>query len=299
MSLCFLVANAQLKVLSNGNVGIGTSAVPNQKVHVMSNNQYQQFGLAVNKAVTDLSYTLGMYGTVDGGSSMTKFVGVRGYAQRETAYSEGRTIGVWGGAGNATDGWNFAVWGELIGTNGGAAIYGTIPGRGEFYVGSAFWAGFFRGNVFMEELVGVKQANPSYEVDVNGTVRAVNYITSSDMSLKKEVAPITNGLNVIKQINGITFKLKSPEELGQKNVMKLDTGEVVVPLNTRLSDENLQKVFSGLSAQELQKILPNLVTKDKDGKLSVSYLELIPYLIEAIKEQQIQIEELKKLVDSK
>jgi hypothetical protein len=48
----------------------------------------------------------------------------------------------------------------------------------------------------------------------------------------------------------------------------------------------------GMIAQELQKVLPELVSQENNG-LSVSYLPLIAILIEAVKEQQKQIDELK------
>jgi ABC-type Fe3+-citrate transport system substrate-binding protein len=50
----------------------------------------------------------------------------------------------------------------------------------------------------------------------------------------------------------------------------------------------------GIIAQEIEKILPQVVTTDKDGYKSVHYTAIIPVLIEAIKEQQKQIEELKQ-----
>ena len=53
----------------------------------------------------------------------------------------------------------------------------------------------------------------------------------------------------------------------------------------------------GVMAQELKEVFPQLVKQDeKTQQLSVNYIGLIPILIESIKEQQKQIEELKLLV---
>jgi hypothetical protein len=52
----------------------------------------------------------------------------------------------------------------------------------------------------------------------------------------------------------------------------------------------------GVIAQEVQKILPQVVTEDKAGMLGVSYGNLAAVFIEAIKEQQAQIEDLKKQI---
>ena len=50
----------------------------------------------------------------------------------------------------------------------------------------------------------------------------------------------------------------------------------------------------GLIAQDVEKVLPELVNTDSEGFKSVDYTKLGPVLIEAIKEQQQQIDQLKK-----
>ena len=62
--------------------------------------------------------------------------------------------------------------------------------------------------------------------------------------------------------------------------------------------ERFKKHKIGLLAQDVQKAFPELVktTNDSDKTLSVNYQGLIPVLINAIKEQQKQIDELKKLI---
>jgi uncharacterized protein YqjF (DUF2071 family) len=65
-------------------------------------------------------------------------------------------------------------------------------------------------------------------------------------------------------------------------------------------DASLQ---TGLLAQEVERVMPELVKTDDKGMKSVNYIGLIPYMLEAAKEQQAvitaqqkQIEELKRLV---
>jgi hypothetical protein len=54
----------------------------------------------------------------------------------------------------------------------------------------------------------------------------------------------------------------------------------------------------GLIAQDLEQVYPELVSTDQDGYKSVQYSHLVPVLIEAIKEQQKQIEGLKKQAEN-
>ena len=101
--------------------------------------------------------------------------------------------------------------------------------------------------------------NPS-----SGTITVVDLNTTSDIKYKENVEPIESAINIIKNVDGITFNWK---ETGSKSY--------------------------GVVAQELEKVLPELVHNTERG-LSVSYLPLIAILIEAVKEQQKQIDELKK-----
>ena len=84
---------------------------------------------------------------------------------------------------------------------------------------------------------------------------------------------------------------------------------------SKLLGENPNKIHSGLIAQEVQKILPEVVTiapfdldgfddlgnpisKSGENYLTIKYERVVPLLIEAIKEQQTQIEELKQLINN-
>ena len=50
----------------------------------------------------------------------------------------------------------------------------------------------------------------------------------------------------------------------------------------------------GFSAQEVEKLFPEIVVTDATGYKSVDYGRITPILVEAVKEQQQQIDELKK-----
>ncbi len=96
---------------------------------------------------------------------------------------------------------------------------------------------------------------------------------NSDERLKKNISPLKNSLNKVMQLNGYTYQWK-------------DTA--------RGNDEQI-----GFLAQEVEKQFPQLVMTDDNGKKSVAYGNMVPVLLQAIKEQQQQIDELKKLVEAK
>ena len=207
------------------------------------------------------------------------------------------SFGVFGLAGNATTGYNYGVFGQILGTNNGAAIFASTPGYAETSVNGIF-AGYFRGKVYIEDKVGIKSTSPSYDLDVNGTIRCVSLTQTSDLGIKKDVRNLEKGsLGNVAHLNGVKYKLKTPEELGinDKTVLASDTGSISLSVNV-LSPELYNKEFTGFIAQDVQKVFPDLVSADKDGLLSINYVGLIPVLVEAIKEQQAQIDELKSMI---
>jgi hypothetical protein len=99
-------------------------------------------------------------------------------------------------------------------------------------------------------------------------------LPSSDQTLKKNITPITSALSKVLQLNGVEFDFISGVNCGY-----------------------LRKHQIGLIAQDVNKVIPEVVGKNPDGTLGVSYQHLVAVLIEAIKEQQKEIEKLKKIVN--
>lgn len=105
----------------------------------------------------------------------------------------------------------------------------------------------------------------------DGTFTAVgDVIAYSDARVKTNVATITDPLDKVTRMRGVTY-------------------------NRTDSTDTSEKV--GVIAQEIQQVLPQVVTKDNEGMLGVSYGNLAGVFIEAIKEQQRQIEDLKKQIE--
>lgn len=99
-----------------------------------------------------------------------------------------------------------------------------------------------------------------------------NFVASGDVSafsderIKSDIQVITDALNKLQQVRGVTF-------------LRTDTGDT--------------KRQTGVIAQELQTVLPEAVSTDERGYLSVAYGNVIGLLIEAIKELKAEVDELK------
>jgi len=141
--------------------------------------------------------------------------------------------------------------------------------------------------------VGIGTSGSSvYKLDVAGYSRSYGWYTISDKNLKNNIKPLNNSLNKILNINGVSFdyefeidKYSTLSEVNNDEI-KSNTinGDSVISFN-RVNHR-------GFIAQNIKDVMPNAVIEDDNGYLNVNYNEIIPLLVEAIKEQQKQIEAL-------
>ena len=94
---------------------------------------------------------------------------------------------------------------------------------------------------------------------------------ASDARLKKNITTLSGSLDKINQLRGVTYNW-----IDQKK-------------------DSTQQI--GFIAQEVEKVFPQLVKTDEKGMKSVAYANMVPVLLEAIKDQQQQIDELKKAIE--
>jgi hypothetical protein len=113
--------------------------------------------------------------------------------------------------------------------------------------------------------------NTTYKLYVNGSAYASSWNTPSDRRLKRNIHTLHYGLKEIMSLQPVSYNWIDP----------------AASKETQL----------GLVAQDLRKTIPEAVNGDEQKEtLSVNYTDLIPVLINAVKEQQQQIDELKKKV---
>ena len=123
------------------------------------------------------------------------------------------------------------------------------------------------GGAYVSGSVGIGTTNPTQSLDVSGNILASGTVTaSSDKRLKTNIKTIDNALEKVEKLRGVEFDRK-------------ETGEHQI----------------GVIAQEVEKIIPEVVYGDETK--SVAYGNLTALLIEAIKEQQKQINELKEEIN--
>ena len=115
---------------------------------------------------------------------------------------------------------------------------------------------------------GVISNTQLYFQPSTGTLNSVDFNSFSDIRKKKNIVRVENPIEIISKLNGVKF--------------------------TWIESN---KPSLGLIAQEVEKILPQLVN-DSEGVKTLNYNGIIAVLVESIKEQQNEINRLKQLIES-
>lgn len=229
-----------------------------------------------------------------------------GAGSEESYFSENTFLGSYSGRNNATGAQNVYL--------GYAAGYSNTSGNGNIFIGSnaGYWetgsdklyisnssteTPLVYGDFATSEFkisgnaginysgtggYGLIVANPEdqiyyYAVAAIGDYYAEGgYYQASDKAFKKNIRSVDNAVSKVQQLNGVYFDY---------DLIKSGSG-------------NNEKPSVGIIAQEVEEVFPELVKENKEGLKGVNYSGLIPVLIEAIKEQQLQIEAQQREIDA-
>jgi hypothetical protein len=154
------------------------------------------------------------------------------------------------------------TWGTIFGSNTTGNPLNVLAGTGHDLVLGANNTEYMRilssnGNV------GIMTTTPAYPMDVNGAAKATSWSGCSDIRWKKDITPIPDSLDKVQKLHGVTFLWRT-DEFPERNFEK---GRQL-----------------GMIAQDVEEILPEVVTTDNQGYKSVEYGKISALLIEAVKE---------------
>jgi hypothetical protein len=264
---------SRMTFLSNGSVGIGTST-PADKLSVYSGSSSTYAGIQIGRT------------------------------------SEDGTLGVAAGAGDYA---SFAVTGDvtlrgitnnlnLTGKNG--ISFGTGTPASMFKVVSISSNGSLTfnvkssgANILIDNsgFYGTPAIYPSINNNINlgKSGYALNNIYTygiqnlSDARQKENIKDIKNALGLVLQLKGVQYDLK--KEFVFSSSVKYDS-------KSTIAIDNNRKNLYGFLAQDVKKVLNSIVLHDDSTDIySMDYTKIIPVLVEAIKEQQSQIDSLKSI----
>ncbi|MEI6755289.1 MAG: tail fiber domain-containing protein, partial [Paludibacter sp.] len=203
------------------------------------------------------------------GSLSTGYTGYGDLNMGSSGYTSNGTI--WGK-------WAFEIWGENLNiwkpwpspNNGQQNYYMFLTPSGAIGVGKV-----------PTHLTGTC-------LDVNGIVYSYGSALTSDERLKTDIKPLTDKLDKLYQLNGKAYKKHALDDEIVLPDIKDEKGNVIKKYE-KSKNKTPETTEFGFLAQELMAVYPELVSKDTLGYYYVNYIGLIPVLVEALKEQKIQI----------
>jgi hypothetical protein len=275
-----LAADGDLRV--NGNVGVGTapSPYPDVKLQVLGktwlgNNVATGGNYSTSVGDSNTNYV------PSGGNWNYTFL-LNGLNTSSIGFHDaGHSVGSIRYTGNlftfgGNDGWgnaNSYFPGNVgVGTSTPGANL-EINGSGGNTLRFRLWGSTNYWDLFSNTDNGGPELDDTFVFRYNGNVVAkvltngTWYGPLSDLSLKENITLLDNPVEKIKMINGINFNYKNQDLFPGRQV--------------------------GVIADEVEKVVPEAVITNEDGNKMISYGSLIPLLIEAVKEQQKEIEALK------
>jgi hypothetical protein len=271
-------ANTRMVIDGDGSVGIGTTNTTTGKVSVNAGT-----GLSL-PSTTALYLTGGNNGVLqlniqntgegDGSSVSSDIVATASNGNDSTNYIN---MGINGGN-NVNDGsllsgpnkaYFYANSKDMYIGNGGqgfSLLFFTNSGQ----AGELTANGTVRMTINSTGQVSIGgAASGAHKLTVSGSLIATNIFTNSDRRLKTNIQPLNYGLKEILQLRPVTYNW-------------IDTTQT-------------RQLQLGLIAQETKAVIPEMVAGDESKEtLGIDYSMMVPVLINGIKEQQQQIEDLKK-----
>lgn len=285
--------NEQVRISENGNVGIGTASFDgtNPEKLLVQAGATTSFNVISGKGTIDNYLQLNIQNQSNTGNASSDVVATAANGNESVNYVD---MGINSGAYTSTSA-------PILGAGNTAYLYSTgkdfvigngSGGRNLIFFTNSFASSDEKMRITSTGNVGIGTSSPADKLSVAGVVApsadnswslgkstarwtavyaANGTIQTSDARLKTNIRPLGYGLREVMKLNPVRYNWRDPSMPGEK---------------------------IGLIAQDVRKVVPEVVVGDESKEhLGMNYAELVPVLINAIKEQQQEIDEIKNRID--
>lgn len=158
--------------------------------------------------------------------------------------------------------------------------------------------------------------NSNFVFNTNLRVNGVNI--TSDARMKDNIQPIENPIDILSKVDGVSYTYRLSEIKNNRESKEnafSETSETTTIVDAALTekelrDEQIKKEIEerekaeanrkriGFMAQDIQKVLPELVQTDEKGIMSIDYIGFIPLIVESLKQMQQTIQDQQKEIET-
>jgi endosialidase-like protein len=280
-----------MRIKGNGNVGIGTKT-PVTKLDIMQNPR-----LNVEKSPTAVKglYITGDFGVASDGvefrhSNQTQGIGFGFNSIYATGSNENQHLNLMPRGKGGYVGVGTTVPEDLLDVKGNVRV------RGNLYVYGALNYYWVHGTA------GWRNLQQGY----GETAKSLMSSAPSDLRLKRDLQSIQSAMGKIRNLRGVTYRWNSEalRYLTKDIESNISAGPgATLEENQKLWQAERDKQYKefadiqvGVVAQDVEAVLPEAVTTDEAGYKQVKYYNLIPLLIEALKEEDVSSREQAKMI---
>lgn len=135
----------------------------------------------------------------------------------------------------------------------------------------------------------------------NGTIKSAGRLYGGSSNPSNTTRLNYDGHLFVSELTSIGDVTANSDKRLKKNIKRIDNALAIVQLlgGYEYDRKDIDLHQAGVIAQEVEEVFPVAVSEDANGTKSVAYNQLIALLIEAVKEQQIEIEKLKNMINEK
>ena len=174
-----------------------------------------------------------------------------------------------------------------------AAIYGSIS-SGENFAYNGTYAGYFYGNTRVTDtLFSNVIITPSVSLS---NLHVPDYIYVSKFEDHEKISEKLSDISLVEIYEDKRHSLQNRyEDIVDSSLIRIIAENPEYDVNKYLESTGKQNpsMRYGLAADQLREIYPELVSEDDEGNISINYVEMVPLLVQSIKELKAEIEELK------
>lgn len=283
LTLLASVSHAQLVVDSLGKAAFGTTTSSDYQMNVWGAKSGINCVAGQGSPYSCTAINATVYHGPSGES-----VGIKGIVQPVSFY-DGFCIGVYGRANASSGGKNIGLYGSIIPYYNGTGLYASSSNYNGLHALTSRYAGYFDGDTYVDGGLTVSGVLLNSSSSSSSSSSLLGNRSESRQSAMGQLRQLEPTAYYIEQRSVSVPEPTSLLPSSAETKAEADKTAKEIPMSL-IERQVISKLHYGLDADQLEEIFPDLVYENEGGGKSINYVEMVPILIQAIKELSDKVE---------